>query len=122
MLDSRFLAGIDLFNRGEFFDAHEMWEELWADCPATERSFVQALIQAAVAIYHFERDNNTGAARLFHSGRRYMEPYRPVYHGLDIDAFWRRMEAYLAPALAMGSNGTSPRPIIGLHPAPAGPS
>ena len=48
------------------------------ECPAAERRFVQALIQAAVAVYHFERGNHTGAARLFRSGRAYMEPYRPA--------------------------------------------
>ncbi|WP_315854002.1 DUF309 domain-containing protein [Gemmata massiliana] len=26
--DPRFLAGVELFNRREFFDAHEVWEDL----------------------------------------------------------------------------------------------
>src|SRR4051794_35819918 len=100
--DARFLEGVGLFNRGEFFDAHEVWEDLWNDCPAAERRFVQALIQAAVAFYHFERGNFAGASRLFHSGRRYMEPYRPRHRGLDVDEFWRTMEHHLAPALSGG--------------------
>jgi uncharacterized protein len=120
--DERFLTGVELFNLGEYFDAHEVWEELWMDCPATERRFVQALIQAAVAIYHFTRDNRTGAARLFRSGKRYMEPYRPVHRGLDIDGFWRQMEAHLAPALTDNGSQAGPRPVITLHPAPAGSS
>jgi predicted metal-dependent hydrolase len=115
MPEDRFLAGIDLFNRGEFFEAHEVWEELWMDCPAAERRFVQALIQAAVALYHFERGNHTGAARLFQSGRRYMEPFRPVHRGLDVAAFWKQMEVYLAPALEPGSTESGPRPMIVLH-------
>ena len=45
--DPRYLAGIDLFNRGEFFDAHDAWEELWTDCPSADRRFYQSLIQAA---------------------------------------------------------------------------
>jgi predicted metal-dependent hydrolase len=114
--EALFAAGVDLFNRGEYFDAHEVWEDLWMDCPATERRFVQALIQAAVALYHFGRNNSAGAARLFHSGRRYMEPYRPVHRGLDIDAFWRQMEAHLAPALTNGAAPVAPRPIIVLDP------
>ncbi len=51
--NTKYEHGADLFNRGEYFDAHEVWEELWMDCPAAERRFVQALIQAAVAVYHF---------------------------------------------------------------------
>lgn len=118
--DPRLLEGAALFNRGEFFDAHEVWEELWMDCPAGERRFVQALIQAAVAVYHFSRGNHTGATRLFHSGRKYMQPFRPIHQGLDVDEFWRTMESHLAPALAGGEPG--PRPTFALSPSPAGPT
>jgi uncharacterized protein len=114
--NTRLEAGVALFNRGEYFDAHEVWEELWMECAAADRRFVQALIQAAVAVYHFGRDNHAGAARLFHSGKRYMEPYRPIYRGLDVDAFWRQMEAHLAPALQGPTASSGPRPIIVLQP------
>jgi predicted metal-dependent hydrolase len=117
--DSRYPEGIAHFNRGEYFEAHEVWEDWWNECPAAERRFAQALIQAAVAVYHFNRGNRAGASRLFHSGRRYMQPYGPVYRGLNVDEFWRTMEAHLAPALSGGASG--PRPVIAL-PSPAGPS
>src|SRR5437879_287850 len=29
--DPRYLAGIVLFNRGDFFEAHEVWEALWME-------------------------------------------------------------------------------------------
>lgn len=93
------------------------------DCPAAERRFVQALIQAAVAVYHYDRKNYTGAARLCRSGKKYMEPYRPVYRGLDVNGFWRQMEAHLAPALGDNSGGnTAPRPLLVFSQAPAGSS
>ena len=41
--DPRYLAGIVLFNRGDYFEAHEVWEELWADSHGTERKFHQGL-------------------------------------------------------------------------------
>jgi uncharacterized protein len=118
--NSNFIRGVDLFNRGEYFEAHEVWEDVWMDCPGSERRFYQALIQAAVAVYHFDRDNFTGASRLFHSGKRYMEPYRPVYHGLNVDEFWRRVAAYLAPALFENIPSAGPRPAISLNPEPTG--
>ena len=119
--DPRLLAGIAHFNAGEFFEAHEVWEELWAECPAAERRFVQALIQAAIAAYHLGRGNFAGASRLFHSGRRYMEPYRPAHLGLDVDGFWATMEAHLAPALAGDAASAGPPPVIALSSPPAGP-
>jgi predicted metal-dependent hydrolase len=113
--DPRYLAGVGHFNRGEYFDAHEVWEELWGDCPAADRRFYQSLIQAAVALYHWGRNNPGGAARLFHSGRDYMARYRPAHRGLDVDRFWRAVEAAMAEA-------PSPRPLIDLDPPPARPA
>ena len=106
--DPRYLAGIACFNRGEYFDAHEVWEELWMECPAAERRFIQSLIQAAVALYHWERGNAAGADRLFRSGRRYMEPYGPLYFGLDVAKFWQDVERAFAGV----------RPEIALRDAP----
>jgi len=118
--EARFEHGIALFNQGEYFDAHEVWEELWMECPAAERRFIQALIQAAVALHHFERGNHAGAARLFGSGRAYMEPFRPWYRGLDVDAFWRQMEAHLGPALVGAAVPSGPRPMIAIAHQPEG--
>ncbi len=112
--DPRYLAGIDLFNRGEYFDAHDVWEELWTDCPSADRRFYQSLIQAAVALYHWGRRNPTGARRLFSSGRAYMAPYRPAHRGLAVDDFWRQVEAALA-------DPPGPAPLIALIPPPGAP-
>lgn len=112
--DPRYLAGVELFNRGEYFDAHEAWEELWMDCPAADRRFYQSLIQAAVSLYHCGRGNRAGAERLFASGRKYMAPYRPARHGLDADDFWRQVAAALA-------DPPGPAPRITLAPPTGGP-
>lgn len=117
--DERYLAGVVLFNRGDYFDAHEVWENLWMDCPAAERRFYQALIQAAVALYHWGNGNRAGATRLFHSGRRYMEPFRPTYRGLDVDGFWRQMELALADALTSRARGGAADDAVS-HPLPRG--
>ena len=89
-----------------------MWEDLWQECDLADRRFYQALIQAAVAVYHWSRGNATGAKRLYHSGRKYMEPYRPMYRGLAIDAFWDAMAAHLAVALGDENAPSVPAPNI----------
>jgi predicted metal-dependent hydrolase len=114
ILNTKYDDGVERFNRGEYFEAHEVWEELWMECPSAERRFIQALIQAAVALHHFERGNHAGAARLFNSGRAYMAPFRPVHRGLEVEAFWRQMESHLAPALPASAGPSGPRPLINL--------
>lgn len=97
--DVRYLQGIEFFNNRDFFEAHEVWEEIWLDGPADQRRFYQGLIQAAVALYHGSSGNWRGTQRLFQSGRAYMLAYPPVYLGLDIPRFWQQMERALADLL-----------------------
>ncbi len=120
--DLRYLAGIVLFNRGDYFAAHEVWEDLWLDCPSADRRFYQSLIQAAVALYHWARGNAAGARRLFHSGRAYMGPYGPRHLGLGVAEFWAGVGVALAGALAEPAAvlGPAPAPAIDLVPPPGG--
>src|SRR3954452_25350057 len=98
--DPRYLAGIAHFNRGDFFEAHEVWEDLWRDTAGPDRRFFQGLIQAAVAVYHAGNGNARGDRRLFHSGRRYMSVYPQRHLGLNVSAFWAALERALADLLA----------------------
>ena len=98
--EPRYLAGIVLFNRREFFEAHEVLEDLWNECPDRDRRYYQGLLQAAVGLYHFGNGNLRGAIKLFHSGKKYMEQYPSPYLGLDRTAFWEAMARCYAPVFA----------------------
>jgi hypothetical protein len=98
--EPRYLAGIVLFNRGDFFEAHEVWESLWMETFGEEKRFFQGLIQAAVGILHFCNGNTRGAVKLFRSSRDYMAKYASPYLGLDQGIFWADMERCFAPLLA----------------------
>jgi uncharacterized protein len=122
--DPRYLDGIARFNRSEYFEAHEVWEDLWHDTAGPDRRFYQGLIQAAVAVYHASNRNARGARRLFHSGRRYMSAYPSGHLGLDVPAFWAALEQALAdfltePAPPSATLSTDRVPAITLSPPPA---
>ncbi len=114
--EHRYLGGILCFNAHDYFEAHEVWEGLWLDCAGSERRFYQALIQAAVALYHFGNGNLRGAAKLYRSSRDYMEAYPSPYLGLDIPAFWRQMERCFALVLASTDPNRALRPDEALLP------
>src|SRR5262245_9923304 len=124
--DPRYLAGVVLFNRRDFFEAHEVWESLWLSPDVgVDRRFVQGLIQAAVGLYHFATGNLRGAKKLYGTARAYMEAYPSPYLGLDHTAFWQSMEHSFAGLLTAGDPPTGVElnealvPTIGLDPAPA---
>ena len=97
--DPRWLAGVVLFNAGDWFEAHEVWEDLWSESHDDERRFYQGMIQAAVGLCHFSNGNLGGAAKLYRSAFDYMERCPPALFGLDIKAFWHAMERCFAPVL-----------------------
>jgi predicted metal-dependent hydrolase len=97
--DPRYLAGIVLFNRGDFFEAHEVWEDLWADAAGMERRYYQGLIQAAVGLCHFANGNLRGAVKLYRSSKDYMDRCGSPFLGLDATAFWEQMARCFADVL-----------------------
>jgi predicted metal-dependent hydrolase len=86
-----YLAGVVLFNRREFFEAHEVLEDLWNECPSGDRRFYQAVLQAAVALHHFGNGNLRGAVKLYRTAKEYMELYPNPAFGLDREKFWSDM-------------------------------
>jgi len=63
-------AGIRHFNAREFYDAHEVWEDVWRESHGLEKRFLQGLIQAAVALHHHSTGNVLGACSLMARARR----------------------------------------------------
>jgi predicted metal-dependent hydrolase len=61
-----YLAGIELYNAGEFHAAHDAWEDRWRDdCGPREKLFLQALIQSAVVFHHIEIGRRGAARRMY---------------------------------------------------------
>ncbi|MDD5543308.1 MAG: DUF309 domain-containing protein [Acidobacteriia bacterium] len=56
--------GLRLFNAGNFFEAHEVWEEIWRKADPLEKLWLQGLIQTAVGFHHLQNHNRRGARSL----------------------------------------------------------
>ena len=83
---SQFALGVDLLNRGEFYDAHEVLEDAWRGAPEPERRFLQGLIQVAVAFHHHSRGNRIGFRSLLERAIRNLSSYPAQHAGLDLAA------------------------------------
>lgn len=90
--DPRYLQGIEHFNVCDFFEAHEVWEDLWTEYSGPARKFYQGLIQVAVCLHHFGNGNTRGSKKLFYSSKAYLDEYRPFYLGLDVDKLLSQLE------------------------------
>jgi predicted metal-dependent hydrolase len=99
----KFETGIEQFNRGEFFETHETWEEIWLAAPEPEKTFLQGMIQVAAAFHHYTRGNVRGSRSLLAAGLKKLESFPSVHRGILLDDFRRAATAW-AEALAAGSD------------------
>jgi len=101
--------GIDLFNRAEYWDAHEAWEKEWMpDRKGPHAGFYKGMIQVAAGCLHYTRHNRRGAVNKWKSGADYLRPYLPAHLGVQVsplvatvDGFLEAMTARAWPELTM---------------------
>lgn len=105
-----YLAGIDLYNAGEFHAAHDAWEERWRDdCGPREKLFLQALIQSAVVFHHVEIGRRGAARRMYRMALEKFERLGAVrFMSLDITDYLAR----LARAVAWLAEAEDPREAV----------
>jgi predicted metal-dependent hydrolase len=94
-----YLDGIELFNRHDYFDAHEAWEDAWHMAYGIKHDFYQGLIQCAVALEHYRRSNPRGVVSLYKSYQPKFERVPPVFMGLDVKKFLTAMHEALRPVV-----------------------
>jgi len=94
-MDRRFEEGVKLFNREEFFDAHEVWEDLWHEYRETDRTFLQGLIQAAAGLYHAQCGNERGAISQISKAIAKLTQYVPKHWSVDTDGLIRSLHEWL---------------------------
>ena len=63
-IETLFEEGKSKYLRGEYFDAHEIWEDLWSDYYLIDRKLIQGLIQLCVSLVHLGNGNLKGAKSL----------------------------------------------------------
>ncbi len=82
-----FDRGVATYQSGDYFDAHELWEEMWRDAPPSfDRFFVQGLIQVAAAMHKaFEHNKPAPAARLLGRAIDKLADAPPHYRDIDVN-------------------------------------
>ncbi len=94
-MDERFEEGIRLFNDEEFFDAHEVWEDLWQGYRGDDRTFLQALIQVAAGFYHAQCRNARGAMSQLSKGLAKLAEYVPLHQTVRTASLIRNTDRWL---------------------------
>jgi uncharacterized protein len=91
-----FHKGLEAFNSGHFYEAHEHWEEVWLETLDPEKMFLQGLIQVAAAFHHYSRANRQGTQNLLRAGLTKVERFPQVHGGLALEPLRVAVRRWLA--------------------------
>ncbi|MCI0419683.1 MAG: DUF309 domain-containing protein [Acidobacteria bacterium] len=115
-----FYVGLELFNRGFYFECHDVWEEIWGEAKGKNKIFYQALIMSAVSLYHFGNENLEGALSCLQKATRQFSQLPEIFLSLDVASFVKQMRQFFE-GMAVGQTKITeellakPRPRIVLE-------
>jgi predicted metal-dependent hydrolase len=111
----RLAEGVDLFNRGLYWEAHEAWEGAWMpDRRGADGGFYKGLIQVAAGCLHYRRQNRRGTLNKWRSGAEYLRPYLPRHLGVELAPLVELVDKYRVALEADGGWPELEMPMIQL--------
>lgn len=95
--DPRYLGFFKCFNNRQYYEAHDVLEQLWLETPGADHLYYKGLIQLAGAFVHLKKQLlNPGhrvdgkrlapALRLFRLAEKNLSGYRPRHLHCDVSA------------------------------------
>ncbi len=109
--------GVEHFNAGRYYEAHEVWEEVWLRSMDETKVFYQMLIQAAVGLHHYANGNTRGARGMYRNVLEKSERLPSFYMSIDVVDFIRKFKAYFSDLIERNIDTRDkdmPRPTIRL--------
>src|SRR6266496_5664086 len=105
-----YIAGIDLYNAGEFHAAHDAWEERWmGEVGPQEKLFLQAMIQSAVAFHHLDIGRPGAARRMYQMAKeKFARLGCGVFMSLDLEDYQAQLYRSLSCLLSVAD----PREVV----------
>jgi hypothetical protein len=93
-----YLYGIDLFNHGYWWEAHEALEAVWvaAGRRTDTGRFIKGLIQIAAALLKWSQGSRDVASRKASAGLENMKPIEGIFLGIEVAAFREAVRSFFS--------------------------
>ena len=121
------------WNAQEYYEAHDVLEQIWLGCESDDADFFKGLIQAAGAFVHLKKQFEhpmhakhgrrlPPAVRLFRLAEKNLSKFAPLHHNLNVAVFCKLLRKYADETVASDytvnpwSPETAPKLSVGrLH-------
>ena len=98
-------AFFDCWNQQQYYEAHDVLEQLWLNTRSADSDFFKGLIQAASAFVHLQKhcehpshathsSRLPPAVRLFGLAEKNLASFAPWHHALDVTALCELLNRY----------------------------
>ena len=103
MLHMKAAEGLELFNSGHYFEAHESLESAWREETGPVRELYRGILQAAVVYLHITRGNYAGAIKVYQRSQRWLIPWPETCRGVEVGQLRRDLEKAITEVKRMGN-------------------
>jgi predicted metal-dependent hydrolase len=105
-LERNHQLGIEHFNQGRFFPAHEAWETAWKQARGTsDEEFYKGLSQLGAGYTHYRRGNLHGTHTLLRRALSRIGRYGRAHGGIDLTGLAEAVTAHAEAADAAERDG-----------------
>ena len=94
--------GIERFNQGEYYPAHDLLEEAWVVDESPGRDLYRGILQVGIAYYQIEQGNYRGAVKMLLRVRQWLDPLPDVCRGVDVAGLRADVDRVYAALAALG--------------------
>lgn len=101
------IQGIQAFNRGQYFEAHEDLEIAWREEIGPVREVYRGILQVGLAYYHILRGNYLGAVKMFRRCKPWLAPFPERFRGIEIARLLNEASEAEAELLLLGAEKLS---------------
>ena len=102
VLHPKAIEGIELFNKKEFFEAHEELELAWREETEPIRDLYRGILQVAVAYLHITRGNFNGAVKVYGRSLKWTNGWGDVCRGINVKKFLNDAEIVMREVERLG--------------------
>jgi predicted metal-dependent hydrolase len=96
--------GIERFNRGAYYPAHDALEEAWVVDAGAGRDLYRGILQVGIAYYQIEQGNYRGAVKMLLRVRQWLAPLPDVCRGVDVAKLRSDVDRVYTALVALGSD------------------
>ncbi len=101
-LHPKAIEGLELFNEGKYWRAHEALEAAWREERGPIRELYRGILQAAVVYLHVSRFNYPGAVKVYSRCLRWLNPWPDNCRGVEVGRLRQDLEMVMKKVNALG--------------------